>query len=321
MACPNLPDGFDFLDPDVNLKGLPVEELAELRKSEPIHWVDVPDGCGGFEDKGYWIVSKHADVKEVSKRSDVFSSWQNGAIPVWPKEMTREAVELQRSVMLNMDAPHHTRLRKIISRGFTPRAVGRLAGGARPARAEHRQDRGRRGHRRLRRAGVVRTAAAGHRRPARSPAGRSRQALPLVQRDDRRHGPRVRRRRSRAVVDGTDHVRDADGRRASQEPDRRHRHHTDPGRHRRGEALRRRVRLLRHHARGGGQRDHPQLDHPRHDRLREQPRPVGALQEGAPGDRGRRDHPLGHAGVGVPAHRQRGHRAVRRDRSRRASGW
>ena len=44
------------------------------------------------------------------------------------------------AVMLNMDAPHHTRLRKIISRGFTPRAIGRLRGGARPARAEHRQD-------------------------------------------------------------------------------------------------------------------------------------------------------------------------------------
>ena len=40
--------------------------------------------------------------------------------------MTREAVELQRNVMLNMDAPHHTRLRKIISRGFTPRAIARL---------------------------------------------------------------------------------------------------------------------------------------------------------------------------------------------------
>ena len=101
-------------------------ELAELRESEPIHWVDVPDGCGGFEDNGYWLVTKHADVKEVSRRSDVFSNWQNGAIPTWPKEMTRENVELQRSVMLNMDAPHHTRLRKIISRGFTPRAIGRL---------------------------------------------------------------------------------------------------------------------------------------------------------------------------------------------------
>ena len=126
MAPPNISTDFDFLDPDVNLAGLPVKELAQLRESEPIHWVDVPDGCGGFEDNGYWLVTKHGDVKEVSRRSDTFSSWQNGAIPTWPKEMTRESVELQRNVMLNMDAPHHTRLRKIISRGFTPRAVGRL---------------------------------------------------------------------------------------------------------------------------------------------------------------------------------------------------
>ena len=126
MAPPNIPADFDFLDPDVNLAGLPVEELAQLRKAEPIHWVDIPNGSGGFEDHGYWLVTKHADVKEVSKRSDIFSSWMNGAIPTWPPEMKREQVELQRSVMLNMDAPHHTRLRKIISRGFTPRAIGRL---------------------------------------------------------------------------------------------------------------------------------------------------------------------------------------------------
>ncbi len=126
MAPHNIPADFDFLDPDVNLTGLPVKELAELRKAEPVHWVDVPGITGGFEDKGYWLVTRHADVKEVSRRSDIFSSWQNGAIPVWPKEMKREQVELQRNVMLNMDAPHHTRLRKIISRGFTPRAIGRL---------------------------------------------------------------------------------------------------------------------------------------------------------------------------------------------------
>lgn len=105
MACPNLPQNFDFLDPDVNLKALPVEELAELRKSEPIHWVDVPGGTGGFGDKGYWLVTKHADVKEVSKRSDVFGSSPDGAIPVWPQEMTRDAIDLQRNVLLNMDAP------------------------------------------------------------------------------------------------------------------------------------------------------------------------------------------------------------------------
>ncbi|MCH9768715.1 MAG: steroid C27-monooxygenase, partial [Actinomycetia bacterium] len=127
MHAPEIPSGFDFLDPDVNLAGLPEAELAALRRSsEPLHWVDVPGGTGGFDDKGYWLVTKHADVKEVSRRSDIFSSWQNGVIPVWPKDMTFDKIEMQRSVMLNMDAPHHTRLRKIISRGFTPRAVGRL---------------------------------------------------------------------------------------------------------------------------------------------------------------------------------------------------
>jgi cholest-4-en-3-one 26-monooxygenase len=126
MPTPHLPPEFDFLDPDITVKGLPVAELAEVRKSEPIFWVDVPGGTGGFGDKGYWAISKHKDVKEVSVRSDVFSSQQDCAIPVWPQEMTREQIDLQRVVMLNMDAPHHTRLRKIISRGFTPRAIGRL---------------------------------------------------------------------------------------------------------------------------------------------------------------------------------------------------
>jgi cholest-4-en-3-one 26-monooxygenase len=121
-----IPADFDFLDATLNLERLPVEELAELRASEPVHWVDVPGGTGGFGDKGYWIVTKHADVKEVSKRSDVFGSSPDGAIPTWPQAMERSAIDLQKAVLLNMDAPQHTRLRKIISRGFTPRAVGRL---------------------------------------------------------------------------------------------------------------------------------------------------------------------------------------------------
>jgi cholest-4-en-3-one 26-monooxygenase len=123
---PNIPADFDFLDANLNLERLPVAELAELRKSEPVHWVDVPGGTGGFGDKGYWLVTKHADVKDVSKRSDVFGSSPDGAIPTWPQAMTRDSIDLQRAVLLNMDAPQHTRLRKIISRGFTPRAIGRL---------------------------------------------------------------------------------------------------------------------------------------------------------------------------------------------------
>ena len=80
-SCPGLPPGFDFTDPDIHKERLPVEELAELRRTAPIWWNAQPIGTGGFADGGYWVVSKHKDVKEVSLRSDVFSSLQNTALP------------------------------------------------------------------------------------------------------------------------------------------------------------------------------------------------------------------------------------------------
>ena len=78
---PDLPPGFDFTDPDIHKERLPVEELAELRRTAPIWWNEQPIGTGGFADGGYWVVSKHKDVKEISLRSDVFSSLQNTALP------------------------------------------------------------------------------------------------------------------------------------------------------------------------------------------------------------------------------------------------
>jgi cholest-4-en-3-one 26-monooxygenase len=127
MAAPNLPTGFDPTDPDVCVQGLPVDEWAELRKTQPVWWCEQQIGkAGGFNDGGYWVVTKLNDVKEVSRRSDIFSSYENGVIPRFNDDIAREDIEVQRFVMLNMDAPHHTRLRKIISRGFTPRAVNRL---------------------------------------------------------------------------------------------------------------------------------------------------------------------------------------------------
>ena len=126
MPTPNLPPGFDFTDPDIYTERLPIEELAELRRTAPIWWNEQPIGAGGFDDGGFWVVTKHKDVKEVSLRSDVFSSLQNTAIPRYKDGATRDHIETGQFVLLNMDAPHHTHLRKIISRGFTPRAVERL---------------------------------------------------------------------------------------------------------------------------------------------------------------------------------------------------
>ena len=126
MTCPKISPGFDFTDPDVYAERLPVEELAELRRTAPIWWNEQPIGRGGFNDGGFWVVTKHKDVKEVSLRSEVFSTYENTALPRYPDDVQRENIDAARASILNMDAPHHTRLRKIISRGFTPRAVGRL---------------------------------------------------------------------------------------------------------------------------------------------------------------------------------------------------
>ncbi|MGV9802711.1 cytochrome P450 [Mycobacterium sp. NPDC003449] len=126
MPTPQLPPGFDFTDPDVYAERLPVDELAEMRRLAPIWWNDQPVGTGGFDDGGFWVVTKHKDVKEVSLRSDVFSSLEKTALPRYPEGTVPQQIEQGRFVLLNMDAPHHTQLRKIISRAFTPRAVERL---------------------------------------------------------------------------------------------------------------------------------------------------------------------------------------------------
>ncbi|ATL71483.1 cytochrome P450 [Nocardia terpenica] len=103
-----------------------MEEFAELRRAAPIWWNAKSPEVGGFHDEGFWVVSKHADVKEVSRRSDVFSNFENTAIPRFNDDIKRENIEMQRFVLLNKDAPEHTKLRKLISKGFTPRAINGL---------------------------------------------------------------------------------------------------------------------------------------------------------------------------------------------------
>ncbi|MEO8814974.1 MAG: cytochrome P450 [Mycobacterium sp.] len=123
MATPNIPAGFDPTDPDIFAERIPDREFAEIRRSEPIKWIEQPDGVGGFNDGGYWAITRHEDVKEVSRLDEVFSSEMNTVIPRFNDDIQREDIDLQRTVMLNQDAPRHTRLRRIIARGFTPRHI------------------------------------------------------------------------------------------------------------------------------------------------------------------------------------------------------
>lgn len=127
-AQPAVPAGFDPTDPDLCLAGIPHDELLELRRTAPVWWVEQPPQAraGMNGGTGFWAISKHVDVAAVSKNSKDFSSQENGAIIRFAPDMTRDQVEVQGVMLINQDPPDHTKIRQIISRGFTPRAIGGL---------------------------------------------------------------------------------------------------------------------------------------------------------------------------------------------------
>jgi cholest-4-en-3-one 26-monooxygenase len=126
VAAPLIPAGFDFTDPDLLAERLPVAEFAELRRTAPVWWNPQKHNAAGYRDDGYWVVSRHADVKEVSRDSTLYSSREKTAIIRFDENMTEDNLEANRLVLLNMDAPQHTKLRRIVSKGFTPRSIAKL---------------------------------------------------------------------------------------------------------------------------------------------------------------------------------------------------
>jgi cholest-4-en-3-one 26-monooxygenase len=126
VAVPDIPAGFDFTDPEIYTTRVPAQELAELRRAAPVWWVAQRRGSAGFDDDGYWAVTRYADVMAVSKNPDVYSSSENTALVRFHEGIPRESIDMQRIILLNMDPPEHTRMRGIVSRGFTPRAIGAL---------------------------------------------------------------------------------------------------------------------------------------------------------------------------------------------------
>jgi cholest-4-en-3-one 26-monooxygenase len=122
-VCPFGP-GYDFTDPDVLLRGIPVTEFAELRKTAPVWWNEQAESI--FDDGGYWVISRHEDIKSISRNGDLWSTNRKGAVMRLPDGVTSEQLDLTKALLINHDAPEHTRLRKIVSRLFTPRSVAAL---------------------------------------------------------------------------------------------------------------------------------------------------------------------------------------------------
>lgn len=109
----------DLKNPDLYTEGVPHDFFAELRHGCPVYRQDEEDG------PGYWAVTRHADVTAVSRDSATFSS-ALGTTQI--DEFDDETRLKQAAMLVNLDPPAHTRLRQLVSRGFTPRMVRTLEG-------------------------------------------------------------------------------------------------------------------------------------------------------------------------------------------------
>jgi cholest-4-en-3-one 26-monooxygenase len=95
--------------PDSFVAGVPFDTFARLRREAPVFRQESPLGSP------FWVLTKYDDVVRVSQDSATFSSAKGTTI-----EDMNGGTEL---MMLNMDPPRHTKLRNLVSKGFTPKMV------------------------------------------------------------------------------------------------------------------------------------------------------------------------------------------------------
>jgi cholest-4-en-3-one 26-monooxygenase len=121
---PRCPVEIDLVDPDTFENGLPLEAFAAMREQAPVFWHEQPGTWG----EGFWVISRHADVMEVSRQADIFSSYERGALLSVGGQDEEQSLQMTRLLMLNMDPPEHSQLRNIVQRAFTPRTIRALEG-------------------------------------------------------------------------------------------------------------------------------------------------------------------------------------------------
>lgn len=95
--------------------GIPHDVFAQMRAADGLSWTPDSDEHG----RGFWSVTRHAELVEVSRNPATFSS-EVGHIQIYDIEPDALAA---RASMIDLDPPVHTRLRRLVSSAFTPRHV------------------------------------------------------------------------------------------------------------------------------------------------------------------------------------------------------
>ncbi|WP_418959918.1 cytochrome P450 [Streptomyces tritici] len=122
----------DVFDPRIYAAGLPHDRFRALRDRWPVAPQEEYEVLGWPAGPGFLAVTRHADVVRVLKDAAAYSS-HLGATQI--RDPDPADLPFIRRMMLNQDPPHHGRLRRLVSRAFTPGRIERFEATAR-ARAK-----------------------------------------------------------------------------------------------------------------------------------------------------------------------------------------
>ncbi|MFB6511944.1 cytochrome P450 [Streptomyces virginiae] len=114
----------DVFDPRIYASGIPHERYRLLRERHPVAWQPEPEIQGWPAGPGFWAVTRHSDVVRVLRDHRTYSSWL-GATQI--RDPDPADLPFLRRTMLNQDPPEHGRLRRLVSRAFTPARVDAFA--------------------------------------------------------------------------------------------------------------------------------------------------------------------------------------------------
>ena len=114
------PPQVDLFDPTFNANPYPT--YARLRSDAPVHRVSLPDG------QGVWLITRYDDVVAVLKDERFVKDWRNATTPEQLAQIPPipEVIKPLRRNMLAADPPDHERLRRLVSKAFTPRLIERM---------------------------------------------------------------------------------------------------------------------------------------------------------------------------------------------------
>jgi len=107
----------NLLDLDAFVSGRHHEMFSVLRAEQPVHWTDEPEREG----PGFWSITKHADLQMANRDTATYSSELGGTQRIDLADV--EEFDTRGVMLVDTDPPKHTRYRRLVNKGFTPRMI------------------------------------------------------------------------------------------------------------------------------------------------------------------------------------------------------